>query len=130
MRNNLRISLLLAAFGLIFVCATSGKAQTVEPMMAGGYSRADVNDREIIDAANFAVKTEAKRRAAKISLVSIDSAERQVVAGLNFRLCLSVKTTGRNKKAAVSQTAQTVVYKNLKQKFALTSWTKGACAAN
>lgn len=128
MKNNLRIGLLLIALGLIFGAASAANAQEMKPPIVGGYGKVSADDRAVVQAANFAVKTEAKKSKAKIRLVRIKNAEQQVVAGMNFRVCLDVETNASGKKKT-SEIAEAVVYKNLKQKYSLISWTKNACTA-
>jgi hypothetical protein len=124
---NLRIILILAVFGFIFGTAVSGYAQTeMDTPMAGGYAKADTRDAEVVAAAKYAVKAEAKKQRAKISLVSVNQAEEQVVAGRNYRLCLKVETAEKGKKTKTSKIIEAVVFQNLKQKLSLTSWTETA----
>ena len=121
------MSLIIAAFGLIFGCAANSFAQQPNYPMAGGWSSAGVTDKEVVAAANYAVKAEAAKTGSKIKLISIKCAERQVVAGMNYRINLSVETGKRGKKTLLPQTVEAVVYKNLKQKYSLTTWKKGDC---
>jgi hypothetical protein len=128
---NLRIIIILAALGVIFGSALSGFAQTDDMKMplAGGYAKAATTDAEVVAAVKFAVKAQAKKQRAKISLVSINQAEQQVVAGRNYRLCLKVETTEKGKKTKTSKIVQAIVFQNLKQKLSLTSWTETDCGA-
>ena len=87
----------------------------------GGYADTSISDPEAVAAARFAIRTEKSKLRTRITLVSIRRAEVQVVAGLNYRLCINVKIKGRTRNVNV------VVYKNLKQKYSLTSWVAGAC---
>ncbi len=120
--------LIIAALGIVFGCAASGFAQTdMKVPIAGGYGEADAANAEVVAAAKFAVKMQAKKQRAKITLVSVNQAERQVVAGLNYRLCLKVETAKKGKKPAESKIIEAVVFQNLKQKLALTSWRETDC---
>lgn len=92
--------------------AAGGEDQTV----AGGYSKASVDDAKVTAAAEFAV-TEESKKGAKFSLKSIASAETQVVAGTNYKLTLVVDDGGTEK------TVEVVVYEDLQQAMSLTSWT-------
>ena len=74
-------------------------------------------------AARFAIRKQSGRLHARISLVSIKRSEVQVVAGLNYRICMTVRINRKAKNVTV------VVYKDLKQKYSLTSWTPGDCEA-
>lgn len=119
--------LLIAVFGVIFASASNTFAQVSEPMV-GGYSKAETSDKAVVAAANFAVKAQAKKQKAKIKLISVNTAAKQVVAGMNYQMCLSVETVERKKKIAAPQFVQVVVYQNLSSKYSLTSWTTAACA--
>jgi len=126
MKSKLRILVVFAALGVIFSCATSGFAQIDAPV-AGGYQKVEVSTAQIVSAANFAVKTQAKKQKAKIKLIAVSKAEQQVVAGMNYNLCLQVAVREKGKQTAVPQTIQTIVFLNLKQKYELTSWAIAAC---
>jgi hypothetical protein len=72
----------------------------------GGFSRASVTKKELVNAASFAIKAEEKAlrnakgdQPVKLELVKIAGAEEQVVAGINYRLNLSVKLNGKEKNA-------------------------------
>lgn len=51
------------------------------------------------------------------------SAERQVVAGMNYRMCVRFKKNG------VYTTAMTVVYRDLDGAYSLTSWELAECGS-
>lgn len=83
----------------------------------GGYAKADVKDEEVVRAAKFALKEQAKKeKAGAYKLEQVVSAQRQVVAGLNYKMELQVLHKGK------SQRVLTVVWKKLDGKFALTEW--------
>lgn len=119
--------MIIAVCGIIFGCAANAFAQMDVPPV-GGYGKADPTDKQIITAANFAVKAQAKKQKVNIKLVAVNHAARQVVAGTNYQVCLSVEMTDRKTKTAVPQIVQAIVYQNLRQKYRLTSWTIAACA--
>lgn len=126
MKINLRQIILLAALlGAFF--GADVHAQPEIPV-AGGYGAVETTAAEVIAAANFAVKKQAKMQRAKIKLAAVSRAERQIVAGTNYRLCLQIEILEKNKKTAVPQTVQIVVFRSLKQKYELTSWAIAACA--
>ncbi len=83
--------------------------------MPGGYAAASVGDENVVAAAQFAVSEESKK-GNLLTLVSVDAAETQVVAGMNYRLRLTVKDSGNSRKA------EAVVYRNLEPNLSLTSW--------
>lgn len=87
-----------------------------EVPLAGGYREVSQVAPEAMSAARFAIRAESRRERARISLVSIERAERQVVAGLNYRLLLRISVNGtmRNVKAEV--------YQDLRQRYSLSLW--------
>ena len=116
---------------LIAACvlfATSGLlACFAQQPIAGGYSAIAVTNKEVIDAAAFAVKIQQLvvmqhsmgEAPAKLELTAIGGAEQQVVAGLNYRLMLKVKVDG------VEKDAEAVVWWQPWSKpepYQLTSW--------
>jgi len=120
MKRYLQKSAMFVAFyvfaGSAVVCFGQGDK------IVGGYGAVAKNDQsDAAVAANFAVQTRAKKDAS-LKLISIERAERQVVAGANYRLCLAVNSNNKR------QEATAVVYQNLQNKFSLTSWTIGKCA--
>jgi hypothetical protein len=52
--------------------------------LPGGYARAEV-EKDVKAAAEFAVRDQAKREAIPLKLATIFKAEKQIVAGLNYR---------------------------------------------
>jgi hypothetical protein len=89
--------------------------------LVGGYAPVDAADDSFRAAADFAVADEARRLNQVIRLEGIAQAERQIVAGTNYRFCLKVATSKG------SQSAEVLVYQNLKGQYSLTSWTEGHC---
>lgn len=118
-KKNFLVVLMFVALNIISASVFVAVAQ--EPPMAGAYSEAYVTEREVVAAAKFAVKAEQRKQGRRLALLSIERAEQQVVAGLNYRLCLKVRVNGK------TQEVKVVVYKNLKQKYSLTSWEAGEC---
>ena len=118
MKKNLQVvillTILLAAFSV-----TEALAQ--EPPIVGNYREASTANREVISAAQFAVRKEMLKHNTRISIISIEHAETQVVAGTNYKLCLKVKRGDK------IQTATAVVYQDLKQRYTLSSWKAGSC---
>ncbi len=125
MKNKILLIMMIAVSGIIFGSATDTFAQM--PPVVGGYSRTDAAAAEVVAATNFAVKAQMKKQRDKIKLVAVNNAARQVVAGMNYQMCLNVETTDRQTKKTAPQTVQTVVFKNLKGKYSLTSWAVAAC---
>ena len=109
---KLRVILAIALYAFLGALNVQGQ----QPPMAGAYGEASKTDREVIQAANFAVKQARREKHTAISLIAIKSAQQQVVEGINFKLCLKVKIKGK------VESVGTVVYRNLKNKFSLSSW--------
>ncbi|MCX7885993.1 MAG: cystatin domain-containing protein [Verrucomicrobiae bacterium] len=106
---------------LLAVVACSA-AQVPGPVV-GGVSPASASDEDVVAAARFAVKEQQKlmrqskeTARARLALVKIESAQRQVVAGLNFKLELKVRADKEQK------CAEAIVYRDLSGKLRLTSW--------
>lgn len=114
MKKNLRVALIIAALNIVLGSLSGAFAQQ-EPI-AGGYSETSNTDPEVLAAARFAVSAEGRKAGARISLISIEQAEVQVVAGLNYRMNLRVKVNGQTQDVTV------VVYRNLKRQYALSRW--------
>lgn len=115
----MKINLILAAaiFAATFGAAVC-PAQTV-----GNYRAASKTDEAIVRAANFAVAARNKaRKNAPLKLIGVERAEKQIVAGANYRLCVTVKANGG------SEQATTIVYKNPQNQYELTEWASGNCA--
>lgn len=108
---------LLTALALL-VLAGAGAAPSLsqERPVAGGYVERPTNDRAVAAAAAFAVRERGRQTRRRVTLLSITSAESQVVAGVNYRLVMDV----REGREAGSVTA--VVHQNLRRRLSLTSW--------
>ena len=119
MKNKLVFTVV---FAVLFVFAGGiQNSYAQDGPIAGGYGDADVKDKEVIAAAKFAVRKRGQNQKATITLLAVNKAQVQVVAGLNYKVCLQVKVKRAGKKA-VTQNIEAVVYKNLKRVYSLTSW--------
>jgi len=87
----------------------------------GGYSGTTANDPDVKAAAEFAVAEQGRKAGGELSLLEIAQAQKQLVAGMNYKMCLKVKSGG------TTRTAVAVVYKNLQQQYSLTSFKWGDC---
>lgn len=116
---KIKLGFFVALVALFIILGSSSASYS---QITGGYGDADVKDAEVIKAAKFAVKKDSKKEKAMVTLVSIKKARVQVVAGLNYELCLEVNVKKSGKKA-VKQFIKIVVYRNLKNVYSLTSWT-------
>jgi Aspartic acid proteinase inhibitor len=90
--------------------------------IVGNYRKISKSNAEVVAAAKFAVRQEKRVKGNRgLSLVSIERAASQIVAGRNYKICMKVKMNGK------TQNATAVVFLNLQDKFSLTSWNKGVC---
>lgn len=120
MKKNLKLAVALAALTVI-----AGAASAVSAQKVGGYKEIAKTDASAAAAAAYAVKAQAEKVGEEIELIAVQKAERQVVAGSNYRLCLEVTPTGDE--TADSVFVQVVVYVDLKGNYKLTSWTDSDC---
>lgn len=120
MKSKLFFGIALAAIMVIANSAQTARAQ--EEPIAGGYGTASVSRKDVKRAANFAVKSRNASTHKGFSLVSIRNAEIQVVAGLNYRVCLLVRD-GRGRMSTVTA----VVFKSLRARLSLSRWRSGGC---
>lgn len=118
MKNLLQITFLFAV--VLGFGALTASAQNV----GGGYKSVDKTEAGVVAAAEFAVGEQAERSETTVTLVEVKTAERQVVAGTNYRLCLQIETDDEVKQV------KAVVFLSLKQVFSLTSWTEENCSGD
>jgi hypothetical protein len=123
MKNRL---ILCSVFAVLFFAAAASQTKVAaqDDVVAGGYGDTATDDKDAVKAAAFAIKSESQKTGKRIRLVKILKAEVQVVAGLNFRVCMTVKTGRRKPK---TETATVVVYRNLKNVLSLSRWKYGEC---
>jgi hypothetical protein len=127
MKKSLQVVIVLVALGVVLgsVIISFGQGRPI----VGGYKEVATDDPEVQAAAEFAVSEQKKKQDDDaLSLVSIEHAERQVVAGTNFRLCLKVAAGGDSDEGAEPQNVKVVVFKNLKQEYSLKSWDEENCS--
>jgi hypothetical protein len=116
---KLQMILMSVALNAVMGCTFGLQAQ--EPPIAGGYREASRAEPDVVSAAKFAIKQEKRKKGARLSLISIERAETQVVAGINYKLCLRVKIKDKIRNVT------TVVYRNLQQRYSLASWEEDGC---
>lgn len=114
--------LCVCAFAMIAVLAGSASGQKL-----GGYKDAATTEAGVKAAAAFAVRAQTEKTERKETLMSIYKAEKQVVAGINYRLCLKVTSEGDGDEADIIHFVQVVVYVDLKGNSKLTSWADSDC---
>ncbi len=122
MSRIFRIALIVCAFVTIASMAGSASGQKL-----GGYKEAATTEAGVKAAAAFAVRAQSEKTERKETLMSIFKAEKQVVAGTNYRLCLKVTSEGEEDEADIIHFIQAVVYVDLKGNSKLTSWTDSDC---
>jgi hypothetical protein len=130
MRKGLRLASILVVLGIVFGSALTGSAQQRRPPVAGGYKKVSNDAPEVMLAAKFAVSEQAQKQGTTINLISIERAESQVVAGINYRLCLKVAIKNGTQDADVIREIKAVVFRNLKKQHMLKSWKEEACNEN
>ncbi len=108
---------LFALLAVVFGTASINFAQTV-----GGFKKVPTDNTGVVAAANFAVETQAEKTEAGIELLTVHKAEQQVVAGMNFKMCLQVNVADGTTDDPFEQYANVVVYRTLKNEFTLKSW--------
>ena len=126
MKKGFRIATVLVALGAIFGSVILALAQG-RPIV-GGYKEVATDDAEVVAAAEFAVGAQGEQQNATIKLVSVEHAERQVVAGTNYRLCLKVEVSSEDEGADTTQEAKVVVFRSLKKEYSLKSWEEEQCS--
>jgi hypothetical protein len=115
--RSIRMIPILSILGL----AVFGQAADAIAQRPGAYRLVSNDDPETVSAAKFAVSEKARKFGKTIVLASIVHAQRQVVSGMNYKLCLKVKVDGTSKRS------EAVVYRDLKKQYSLTGWTWGQC---
>ncbi len=94
---------LAALFALIGVAGCQNepnpRSQPNENAITGGWSKVSAQDENVRKAAEAAVRSASSNSGKPVSLVSIDEASQQVVAGMNYALKLTVKVGGTMQKA-------------------------------
>ena len=101
---------------LIVLLSLALPALAADKQLCGGYSPMAADSKDVAAAAAFAVSAQSQRDKTPIKLITISQAEKQVVAGVNYRLTLIVG------QGALNRTVKAVVFQNLKSKYSLTSW--------
>lgn len=110
-----RLLILLALAGCAaFNCGCS--SDPASSGLVGAYRDQTTSNPEVVGAAQFAVTTQSGVAGTEIALVRIASAETQVVAGVNYRMLLSVRINGKE------ESAQAIVWQKLNGEYQLITW--------
>jgi cystatin-C len=103
---------------------TAAAAPLDKPIMVGGYGSVAKTDATVIAAAKFAIAKQSETSDSELSLGKIVKAERQVVAGMNYRICMNVNVEGDEPMSVIA-----IVYQDLKRNYSLSSWKAAACGS-
>jgi hypothetical protein len=112
---------------ILFALAVGLNGMATSAQRLGGYREIDKADEGAATAAEFAVKAESEKKEMSYKLVSIEHAESQTVAGINYRLCLKVGYHKQDDDVDATEFVRVVVYRNLQNQYSLTSWTEENC---
>ena len=125
MKASSRVVIIMLAFSVVFGSVAVGLAQRT-----GGYKEVAKDDAEVAAAAEFAVTEQGKKQEMTYKLVSVEHAEQQVVAGINYRLCLKVGYRKQDDDVDTTEFYRVVVYRNLQKVYSLTSWAQEDCGSD
>jgi len=126
MKMNRRMFALLVLF--LLAIGLGGVAASAQ--RTGGYREIDKSDEAAATAAEVAVKAESEKKEITYKLISIEHAETQTVAGINYRLCLKVGYHKADDEAETTEFVRVVVYRNLQNQYSLTSWAQENCGGD
>ena len=126
MKMSLRLLFCLLTLGIALGSAPMGVAQQGAPRV-GGFKPTKTDDQQVVAAARFAVGEIAKKEQASIKLVSVESAEYRVVAGMIFRLCVKVEIEGDEETVTTNLKAE--VFRSLQKQYQLKSYEMAECDA-
>jgi cystatin-C len=126
MKKSLRAVTALVALSVVFSCVIVGLAQT-RPIV-GGYKPVAKDDAGVLEAAEHALSERGEKESVSLKLVSVERAERQVVAGTNYRLCLRVGIDDEADDSDETQDVKVVVFRSLQNEYSLKSWEVADCA--
>ena len=119
----MKSTILRSLFVLVFLMAGFAAARAQAEPMAGGYSDIPNGSQEARSAAAVAIrKHNSIHRRDAVTLVKIQKAEQQVVAGMNYRVCMVVKN-----RRGVRRTVTAVVWQRPGKSMKATDWDTGSC---
>ncbi len=97
---------------------------SAQGVITGGYRTVAVDNEYVVAAAQFAVNNRAENNPEQegLTLASVDKAETQTVAGINYKLCMTVTLDDE------SQQVSALVFQSLQRTYTLKSWTVEDCA--
>ncbi len=121
MKKQLQLMMMFAAIAVVFACADTSFAQ-----MVGGFKAASVKDAAVVAAAEFAVSDHSEKNDVSLVVIEIKKAERQVVQGMNYRMCVEVGLADEGNEDETQFVLMTV-YQDLKRNYKVTSWKPDGC---
>jgi carbonic anhydrase len=127
MKKRSIVVIILVALSVVCGSVIAGLAQQQRPIV-GGYKEIATDAPGVQEAAEFAVGAQGKKENATIKLVSVEHAESQVVAGMNYRLCLKVEVSSEDEDVDVKQQVKVVVFRSLQKQYTLRSWEEEDCS--
>ena len=89
--------------------------------VAGGYRQISTADPLVILAARYALMSQNTQLSGKYTLKSINKAQSQVVAGVNYHVCITLRRDD------TLRTAEAIVFHNPQRKWSVTRWTWNKC---
>lgn len=110
---------------LVFGAAPAASAQ--KSQISGKSSKVSVKDKNLIKAAQFAVRERARTQNTEVNLVEIKTAKMTLAAGRHYEICMLTNYLNKRSNQLVDQFVKVIVYRNLKNKYQLTSWTQENC---
>jgi hypothetical protein len=99
-------------------------AASASSQMVGGYKPIAVND-WVTSVGTYALGKVSAETKKNIELLEVVKAERQVVQGSNYRLCMQVALAGSDDDFHI----QAIVYQDLKNNYSVTKWVATDCTA-
>ncbi|HQU82836.1 MAG TPA: cystatin domain-containing protein [Pyrinomonadaceae bacterium] len=99
---------------------TTASAMPTDEQIAGGYATRKTNDKAVVAAVKKGLALKNKEMKTAYKLGKINAAESQVVAGTNYKVCLSIYVLKKGKKEMSNVNA--VIYQDLKNVYQVTSW--------
>ena len=128
MRKSFRSALVALLLGVVFGSVAAAAGAGRQAPRVGGYKEVAADAPEVVSAAKFAAAAQARKKGMEIKLVSVEGAERQTVAGANYRLCLKVEEADAQNNVEVTETVRAVVFRSLQNAYTLRSWEAEDCA--
>lgn len=120
MTKSFKLGFIIAVFAVM-----TGFSQNASAQMVGGFKAAPVDDKGVVAAANFAVKSIGESEQMDLTLDSILTAEYQVVAGKNYKLFFKTSYADGGEVYDLCITAK--VFHSLKNTYTLSEWDSQEC---